>query len=508
MEGHEEMKAAIYCRVSTEDQADNYSIPTQKEAIHNYAVEHDMTIINEFTDPGVSGSILDRPALSELRELVRSGQVDAVISFEPDRLSRDFVQLMVLANEFEQQGVELHFVTQSVGKTPEDKMLFGMKGLFAEYERTKILERTQRGIRERVKSGKFPSGIRARLYGYDYSSSEGTRYINEDEAKRVRDIYKWLAEGNTLNGITYELRQLGIPTPSGKDYWIRSTVHKILTNEGYTGKVSYYSHELTYPAIIEPDLFHQVQEKLERNKQLSSRNGKVKYLLRGHIICSRCGRKYWGYSRWCNGAPDKSNQRYYYCMGRRKIITPHKCDNRGYQADYLETAVWKKVEEALSSPQVILAELERRKNRPNLIDSTKDELNDIDKRLEEIDREQERLLSWAMKGFPEETIIKENERINQYRAELHNRKAELESRVVEATEEDVNLERVVDFCHLASQNLKDFIFEDRRLALSALSIEVHIDGDDISLTGAIPVGDTVSTLAGWCHPRSSRSGRW
>ena len=82
------MRAAIYARVSTEDQAKNYSIPSQLEAMRKFASEHGLDVVREFLDEGISGTILSRPALDELREHIRQRIVDAVVVYDPDRLSR------------------------------------------------------------------------------------------------------------------------------------------------------------------------------------------------------------------------------------------------------------------------------------------------------------------------------------------------------------------------------------------------------------------------------------
>ena len=89
------MRAISYSRVSTEDQVKNYSIPTQLEAMRIFATEHDCEIVKEYVDEGVSGAILNRRALHELREYVRNGGADVVIVYDPDRLSRKLVHLMV-----------------------------------------------------------------------------------------------------------------------------------------------------------------------------------------------------------------------------------------------------------------------------------------------------------------------------------------------------------------------------------------------------------------------------
>ena len=521
------MRAAIYCRVSTEDQErEGTSLQSQLDAClklaqeQGYDVPEGLVVMETY-----SGLSLDRPKLNEVRQWVRDREVDAVIAYTLDRLSRDPVHFIILQEELERAGIELIMVTEDVDSSDMGKLIAHIKGFAAKLEVEKIRERTQRGIRERIKAGKMPSGRRARLYGYTYS--DGVRHINETEAKIVKDMFRWLLEGETLNGITYRLRELGIPTPSGNGYWLRSTIYRILTNPAYMGKTYCYTHvhretnkhyrdsrkslktsieikpysegvliEGATPAVITEALFNQAQAILKRNRQKSSRNSKLQYLLRGHLYCSRCGRKYWGYARWHNGKPDKSNQRYYYCMGRRSIITPHKCDNKGYQADYLEVVVWEQIEELLSNPQLVLAELERRKREPNQIEPLEQELSDIAQRLRELDKEQERLLQWALKGFPEETIVRENEKINRERGELKKRRVELEKRKEAVKENEIDIEGIEKFCELARQNLTNFTFEKKRFSLEALQVKVRIDGDRVYIEGAIPVGDIVSTPAG------------
>jgi len=521
--------AAIYCRVSTEDQErEGTSLQSQLEACLKKAQELGYKAPEQFIFMETySGLSLERPMLEQLREVIRNKQIDALICYCFDRLSRGPVHLILLQDELERADVELTLVTETVDSSDMGKLITHMKGLFAKLESEKIKERTQRGIRERVKAGKMPSGRRARLYGYTYN--DGGRHTNDTEAKYVRDMFRWLLEGETLNGITYRLRELGIPTPSGNGYWLRSTIYRILTNPAYTGKTYCYYQvhketarhykpnrknrkssieikpysegvliEGTTPAIITEILFNQAQAILKKNKEMSSRNGKVKYLLRGHIYCARCNRKYWGYSRWANGKPEKSNQRYYYCMGRRSIVTPIKCDNRGYQADYLEDIVWEQVEKLLSNPEFVLSELERMKNEPSQKDFLENELKEVLRRLQELDKEQERLLQWALKGFPEETVINENENINRTRADLKERKSELEKKIKDAKKNEVDLDGVERFCELARENLMNFTYEDKRLALEALQIKVAINDNSISVQGTIPVidGDIVSTQAG------------
>lgn len=146
----------------------------------------------------------------------------------------------------------------------------------------------------------------------------------------------------------------------------------------------------------------------------------------------------------------------------------------------------------LTRPETILAELERRKHEGNQADLTK-ELSDIERRLTNLDRQQEELLGWALKGFPEEAIVGENSKINQYRDSLKSRLSELSTRMAEVEQAELDLPGVKHFCTLASENLTNFTYADKRLALEALRIEAWINGEDILIKGAIPAYDIAST---------------
>jgi site-specific DNA recombinase len=133
-------KGIIYCRVSTEKQErEGTSLDGQRESCLTKAKELGFEVSDDliFTE-SFTGAELIRPELDRVRRLINDGEAQAIFCLDPDRLSRNFTHLMILANEFEKAGCELQFVTHQVGKTPEDRMLFGMKGLFGEYEREKI----------------------------------------------------------------------------------------------------------------------------------------------------------------------------------------------------------------------------------------------------------------------------------------------------------------------------------------------------------------------------------
>jgi len=524
---HEMKRTAIYCRVSTEDQAENYSIPTQREAISNYGTEHGMEIIAEFIDPGVSGSTLDRPALTELRELAKSGQIDAVVAYDPDRLSRNCVHLMVLANEFEQQGIELSFVTQDVGRTPEDKMLFGMKGLFAEYERTKIRERTMRGKRARALAGRLPSGTGRKLYGYDYvpgkGTGEGIRYRNEAEVRWVGQMYQWLVEEKlTVNGITRRLRELGVTTPTGAGFWGRQSVFRILTNPAYIGKTYAFTRDYVEPKtrnkenprrkktgvvwkpkeewleipgvtppIISQELFDAAQEQLKLNKTLSPRNSKREYLLSGHVFCGKCQRRYQGYVKKSKGY----EQRYYRCGRSMTIVDPTPCRNQEWNAPKLEQAVWQEVEALLSKPQIALKALQVKAEEANQNDTLERELIQMNGQLRNREKQKARVWRAFELTGDEETFKANIAKITQETEALENQKLALERSIEVNNHYQVDLQSVEEACQLLVKNVQNLNYEEKRFVLNVLQVRVVVSGRKASLEGAIPLRDIVSSAS-------------
>jgi len=187
------MRVALYARVSTDKQAEKFGIPSQIEALRKRSLERDWTPVldgekDTFVDDGYSGAELERPALNRLRQAVREGRVDVVLSYDPDRLSRKLYHQMILAEEFEKQGIKLEFVTQDMGNSPEDRMFFNMRGLVAEYEREKIRERTVRGSREKAKQGKVVSAGATPL-GFCYNKEKATLEEEPEKSQTIRLIF-------------------------------------------------------------------------------------------------------------------------------------------------------------------------------------------------------------------------------------------------------------------------------------------------------------------------------
>ena len=149
------IRSASYLRVSSQRQADEKTIDSQQADVRDRATRDDLTIDSafEYIDDGYSGSELLRPSLERLRDHIAASMIDRLYIHSPDRLARNFAHQAILLEEMSKHGCEVIFLNQAgLPDSPETKMLIQMQGMFAEYERAKILERTRRGRRRRSNS--------------------------------------------------------------------------------------------------------------------------------------------------------------------------------------------------------------------------------------------------------------------------------------------------------------------------------------------------------------------
>src|SRR3979490_918886 len=161
--------AAIYARVSSEQQREENTIASQTTSLIEFAKGHNLEVPEEwvFEDEGYSGAALERPGLERVRDLAAEGQIQVVLAYAPDRLSRKYAYQILLIEEPARHGVETLFVKAPQGATAEDQLLVQFQGMIAEYERAQILERSRRGKRHRARQGQIHV-LSGAPFGYPY----------------------------------------------------------------------------------------------------------------------------------------------------------------------------------------------------------------------------------------------------------------------------------------------------------------------------------------------------
>src|SRR6202035_3339546 len=233
--------AAIYARVSSEQQREAHTISSQTTALIEFAKTLDLEVPTTwiFEDDGYSGATLERPGLEHVRDLAAEGQIQAVLVYAPDRLSRKYAYQILLIEELARHGVDTVFMQAPQTATAEDQLLVQFQGMIAEYERAQILERSRRGKRHRARQGQV-NVLSGAPYGYRYvrkSDDAAARYeIIHAEADIVRVVYnQYVRAGMSIGAITRLLNERGVPTRKQISRWERTTVWAILRNPAYKG---------------------------------------------------------------------------------------------------------------------------------------------------------------------------------------------------------------------------------------------------------------------------------
>ena len=229
------VRAAPYIRVSTQEQTEGYSIEAQLDALNAYCKARGMTIYETYTDPGFSGSSLDRPGIQQLINDI--GHFDVVIVVKLDRLSRSqkdtlhMLEDILLAN-----NVDLISITESFDtSTPFGKAMIGILSVFAQLERENIKDRMLTGRIQRAKNGLYNGQINTAI---GYAKNEDGLVVVQDEAEQIREIFRMYLDGMSPGSILEELNARGASTRYGVRRNI-STVRNCLMNRIYFGEVSF-----------------------------------------------------------------------------------------------------------------------------------------------------------------------------------------------------------------------------------------------------------------------------
>src|SRR5215212_3164312 len=403
------LQAAIYARVSSEQQTTAKTIASQIAALQERVAAEGLALPPEvqFVDEGYSGATLVRPGLERLRDLAAVGGVDRLYVHTPDRLARKYAYQVLLLEEFQRAGVEVIFLNRAGGETPEDALLLQVQGMVAEYERAKILERSRRGKRHAAHAG-VVSVLSAAPYGYRYiGKAEGggvARYeIVLEEARVVRQVFAWVGQERvTIGEVCRRLTRAGEQTRTGKTVWDRTTVWGMLKNPAYQGMAAFGKTRVgplaprlraqrgrslqprravsttdvpaeewisvAVPPLVEAALFAAVQEQLQENQRHArQRQRGARYLLQGLVTCAACGYGFYGKAVSTRAAKGQTREyAYYRCIGTDayRFGGERVCANTQVRTDLLDAAVWAEVRGLLEQPQRVADEYRRRLQEP------------------------------------------------------------------------------------------------------------------------------------------------
>lgn len=485
---------AIYARVSTEEQGiKGYGIGNQiDECIKK--IGNKQYIL--FKDEGISGEVLNRPGLTELRENVEAGVIDEIVCYDPDRLSRKLMHQLALDDEFRKKGCALIFVNGEYAQTPEGQLFFSMRGAIAEFEKEKIKQRTKGGKLRKAREGKVLGNYH--LYGYGFK--DGNYIIDEDQAKVVKMIFDYFTEPTSpfkgINGIAKHLTEIGIPTARGGKVWHRQVVRQILLNISYTGKHPHnrYDSEGDYvrkqsgetskqkvrpmeewifveiPAIITEEQFNTAQELLKESRRRYTKSSVNQYLLSGLLRCKDCGNTMTGRKeKWWD-----SHQFTYSDMKNTAGNKNPGCGNR-IKMEELDEAVWTHISDLLNNPDKIAA-YEQSDKVHNLLDR---ELGQIEKELEKNKKGRQRLLSLvAMSDDIDLSDIKDQlEEMSANEKTLQKKYNQLQTELKASGVKKINEERIKQTIEYYMTHSEALTFEEKKNVIRSIVKQIYISKD-------------------------------
>jgi len=281
--------AAIYIRVSTDEQIEGYSIDSQKDKLRAYCAARGYTLVGEYVDPGFSGSTTNRPALQRL--IVDIKGIDCVIVYKLDRLSRSQKDTLYLVEDvFIANNVDFISVTESFDTTtPFGKAMVGMLSVFAQLERENIKDRMMSGKLGRAKAGKH--ALQGTLpIGYKRDGDD--IIVNEYDAMQVKEVFRMYADGIGSLHIAKRMGEMGFAHTYG--VWTSERVLRVVSNPVYIGKVTLsgnYYNGIHVP-IVSEDLYDAAQSARYKKPTRSMNDERKRFLFSGFLFCADCGCRY------------------------------------------------------------------------------------------------------------------------------------------------------------------------------------------------------------------------
>jgi len=395
-------RAVLYARVSREEQnsGEAVSIEEQLSDMQALCERNGWECVAEYTDAidyratqspkkgkmvNPSGERADRPQFLAMLERIKVGNIDIVLCWRDDRLMRHPRVASVLEDALDEgdkaRGTRPPILVMDATGATLDRFVLHIKAVIGREENKRRVERIKLGKVGTLKQGRWP-GMYWR-YGYDTIKEPGKRgraiILNHEEAMAVEKIFDWYDAGMTMRDISMKLVELGVEQKgfATKHEWNAKLISSMLRCEDYTGKATWHfddgtEYTIIIPQIITPELWQRVQEKVDKNKIMATRNERGVYLLQGILYCGDCGGKVGArairYHLGCKHK-DGTRKRYdkeafcYRCYAGDAF--PHEPHTRPcwWNGEKLDWAVWRYVvDNGIKHPELIQEQIVARQN--------------------------------------------------------------------------------------------------------------------------------------------------
>ncbi|PEL22506.1 recombinase family protein [Bacillus toyonensis] len=445
-------KAAVYIRVSTQEQVENYSIEVQRERIRAYCKAKNWDVYDEYIDGGYSGSNLERPGIKKLLNDLK--KIDVVVVYKLDRLSRSQRDTLELIEEhFLKNNVDFVSITETLDtSTPFGKAMIGILSVFAQLERETIAERMRMGHIKRAENG-----LRGNGGDYDpsgYTRVDGHLILKSDEANHIKRVFDLYEQYHSITRVQEILKEEGYTT------WRFRRYRDILSNTLYIGRITFAGKEYEgqHEPIISSEQFKRVQVLLKRHKGHNAHKAKQS-LLSGLITCSCCGENYVAYST--GKSKDVESKRYYYYICRAKRFPAEykeRCMNKTWSRKKLEDVVIDQMRDLTVS---------------KYHEQKKEKKINYEKLIKDIDRRMERLLDLFT------TNTNTSRQLLEKQMEKYNSEKEKLILQQQSSEQDISISNETIVKTLQSYNSLEF--KDKQILINNFIEQIYIDNENVEV---------------------------
>lgn len=476
------IKVVIYVRVSTQEQAkEGYSIGEQIDRLKKYCEAMGWEIVRIFIDPGYSGGSTDRPGITEMIEFIETNNVDKVVVYKLDRLSRSQKDTLYLIEDvFLKHNTDFVSMNENFDtSTPFGRAMIGILAVFAQLEREQIKERMTMGKEARAKEGKWVGG-RYIPIGYDYDSPNDLLVVNDYEAMQYTELCDRFLAGTSLRAIEQSFKEKGYHHKHGK--WQSKTMRDVLRSKLYLGYISYEGkwYKAKHTPLITQHKYDKINQLLDQRaetyKHTGARAGVVTTYLGALLFCKHCGGKY---GKDNNGRRDKNGNKVYkyVCYSRSKKMRPlikdPNCKNKIWHLAELDNIVLGEIRKLALDPDYI------RQIRKEKLEKT-DEPNNMDilkREIKKLDDQISRFMDlYGVGKFTMEQVSSKVDPLNEQREALI-KELEYLSRTVGALTEA----QTIEILSTVNDVLERADFNEVRAMIESLIYYIELDNEDVTI---------------------------
>jgi site-specific DNA recombinase len=366
------VRCAIYTRVSTDEQAKGRysSLKAQRDICENYIAVHkedNWVPTGYFEDSGYSGKNMERPGIRSMLGELDAGNVDIVVAYKIDRVTRSLRDFYEFWERLEQHHVGFASATQSFDTSSSMGMLMlNILLSFGQYERELSSERTADKLQERAKKGKWNGGWVP--IGFEYDKKEQTLRPHPEESRFIQEIFELTVKFKNATAVAHELNKMGKRTRKrtltrkdgtervvGEKRFIGERVKAIIRNPIYRGVIRHDADEYDaeHKGLVTEKLWDEANAALKpRLTQHIQKRDKHVHLLKGLLKCGHCGTSLTPYPA---GKKDKDGNPYLYytCTHVVKEGTEAHCPVRSLPARAFEDLILGFIGEMAKQPALI-----------------------------------------------------------------------------------------------------------------------------------------------------------